>query len=293
MGKSAFLKRVLMGGACALVLAGTAMAQARSFDVPAGDLKAGLDAFSRQAGVQLVYRIEDVRGLRTVGVRANAEPEEVLSRLLAGTRLSVRRDSSGALAIVREAAFPESEAASVEEVVVTGSRLKNVFDAATPVVSMDRTELLEQGYMDLAEALTDIPGVEEAVSLSNSQTATQANGLSTISLRNLGENRTLTLIDGHRTVAELIDASGHGDIGTVVDLADLVEAGCATPMSGSMGALEQRLAMLAAMEHPDKPVGKATPTLSVIPGGAQPEPEVEPEQTEDLLSTLLKGVRGV
>ena len=201
MGKSAFLKRVLMGGACALVLAGTAMAQARSFDVPAGDLKAGLDAFSRQAGVQLVYRIEDVRGLRTVGVRANAEPEEVLSRLLAGTRLSVRRDSSGALAIVREAAFPESEAASVEEVVVTGSRLKNVFDAATPVVSMDRTELLEQGYMDLAEALTDIPGVEEAVSLSNSQTATQANGLSTISLRNLGENRTLTLIDGHRTVS--------------------------------------------------------------------------------------------
>lgn len=102
-----------------------------------------------------------------------------------------------------------------------------------------------------------------------------------------------SLIDGHRTVAELIDASGHGDIGTVVDLADLVEAGCATPMSGSMGALEQRLAMLAAMEHPDKPVGKATPTLSVIPGGAQPEPAVEPEETEDLLSTLLKGVRGV
>ncbi len=101
-----------------------------------------------------------------------------------------------------------------------------------------------------------------------------------------------SLIDGHRTVAELIDASGHGDVGTVVDLADLVEAGCATPMSGSMGALEQRLAMLAAMEHPTKPEAKPAPNLSVIPGGAQATPPAA-EPSEDLLATLLKGVRGV
>ena len=96
MGKSAFLKRVLMGGACALVLAGTAMAQARSFDVPAGDLKAGLDAFSRQAGVQLVYRIEDVRGLRTVGVRANAEPESTGPASHRSTFTRENLNSSGA-----------------------------------------------------------------------------------------------------------------------------------------------------------------------------------------------------
>lgn len=100
-----------------------------------------------------------------------------------------------------------------------------------------------------------------------------------------------SLIDGHRTVAELIDASGHGDIGTVVDLADLVEARCAAPLSGSMGALEQRLAMLAAMEHPEKPAAKPSPNLSVIRGGAEAEPAAE--EPEDLLSTLLKGVRGV
>lgn len=100
-----------------------------------------------------------------------------------------------------------------------------------------------------------------------------------------------SLIDGHRTVAELIDASGHGDIGTVVDLADLVEVRCAAPLSGSMGALEQRLAMLAAMEHPEKPAAKPSPNLSVIHGGADAEPAAE--QADDLLSTLLKGVRGV
>lgn len=198
------LRHMLTGSACALILAGAAAAQTRNFDLPSGELKGALDAYARQAGVQLVYRTEDVRGVRTRGVRDAVDAETALRRLLEGTGLTVQRDSSGALAIVRQPAQRSAlseEASTVEEVVVTGSRLKNVFDAATPVVSMEREVLLEQGYMDLAEALTDIPGVEEAVSLANSQTATQANGLSTISLRNLGENRTLTLIDGHRTVS--------------------------------------------------------------------------------------------
>ena len=204
MKKVSFLRHMLTGSACALILASAAAAQTRNFDLPSGELKGALDAYAHQAGVQLVYKTEDVRGLRTPGVRDAVDAETALRRLLEGTGLTVQRDSSGALAIVRQpvqrTALTE-EASTVDEVVVTGSRLKNVFDAATPVVSMEREALLEQGYMDLAEALQDIPGVEEAVSLANSQTATQANGLSTISLRNLGENRTLTLIDGHRTVS--------------------------------------------------------------------------------------------
>jgi len=102
------------------------------------------------------------------------------------------------------------------------------------------------------------------------------------------------LIDGHRTVAELIDSSGHGDIGTIVDLADLVEARCAMPITGSMGALEQRLAMLAALETPpEKPTG-TTPRFSVITGGAASEQAHEAgDGSDDLLSTILKGVRGI
>ncbi|MGH7020172.1 MAG: TonB-dependent receptor plug domain-containing protein, partial [Brevundimonas sp.] len=203
--KVSFLRHMLTGSACALILAGAAAAQTRNFDVPSGELKGALDTYARQAGVQLVYKTEDVRGVRTRGVHEAVDAETALRRLLEGTGLTVQRDSSGALAIIRQTAqktaWNDDQASTVEEVVVTGSRLKNVFDAATPVVSMEREALLEGGYMDLAEALTDIPGVEEGVSLANSQTATQANGLSTISLRNLGENRTLTLIDGHRTVS--------------------------------------------------------------------------------------------
>lgn len=109
-----------------------------------------------------------------------------------------------------------------------------------------------------------------------------------------------SLIDGHRTVGELIDASGHGDIGTVVDIAELVEARCATPLTGAMGALEQRLAMLSAVESP--PVAEVPgrtrtrrpgPNLSVIPGGSGPAAPAAQAAPEDLLTTILRGVRGV
>lgn len=48
---------------CALVLCSGAWAQTRNFDIPAGDMKAALDAYAAQSGLQLVYKVEDLRGL--------------------------------------------------------------------------------------------------------------------------------------------------------------------------------------------------------------------------------------
>ncbi|MBN8553520.1 MAG: TonB-dependent receptor [Caulobacterales bacterium] len=203
------LKAVLAGTVCAFALAGAAAAQTRSFDVAAGELQIALESYARQAGIQLVYRIEDIRGLRTRGVHGEADAEAALARLLADTGLTIQRDTSGAIAIVHGAPqdSPEADAATVDDVVVTGSRLRSTFDSPTPVVAIEREELLEQGYMDVAEALTDTPGIQESGSLANSQTATHANGLSTVDLRGLGTNRTLTLIDGHRTVSNSVSSN--------------------------------------------------------------------------------------
>src|SRR5687767_15396770 len=84
-----------------MMLLSTAYAQTLDFQVPGGDLKDALAAYVRQAGVQLVYREDDVRGLTTAGVRGTLSIEEALSRLLAGTSLTVQRDASGAIAIGR------------------------------------------------------------------------------------------------------------------------------------------------------------------------------------------------
>lgn len=102
---SGFFRRAL-GFTSALALSSmllvcTAQAQALEFHVPSGDLKEALAAYVRQAGVQLLYREDDVRGLTTAGVSGTLSIEAALSRILAGTSLTVQRESSGAIAIGR------------------------------------------------------------------------------------------------------------------------------------------------------------------------------------------------
>jgi hypothetical protein len=108
-----------------------------------------------------------------------------------------------------------------------------------------------------------------------------------------------SLIDGRRSVAELIEVSGHGSIGTVVDLADLVAAQCAVPVVGGAGVVEQRLAMLSAVEDvpAPPPARPSAPHLAVIPGGSAAEEHSRaapaPDDEQDLLTVILRGVRGV
>ena len=62
-------KTLLCAAAGALALAPLA-AQAQTtprVDVPAGDLAAALDAYARQSGTQLVYRADQLKGVRTRG----------------------------------------------------------------------------------------------------------------------------------------------------------------------------------------------------------------------------------
>ena len=90
-----------------------------------------------------------------------------------------------------------------EKIVVTGSRLRrDSFSVATPLATMDRDAIQDAGVGSLAEILIDeLPQLAEGFSNSNSQSSVSGTGLSTADMRNLGSNRTLTLIDGRRTVS--------------------------------------------------------------------------------------------
>ena len=50
-------------------MAGLTWANAREFDVGGGELKPALDAYIAQSGVQLIYKVEDVKDLSTRGVK--------------------------------------------------------------------------------------------------------------------------------------------------------------------------------------------------------------------------------
>jgi iron complex outermembrane receptor protein len=161
MARSTLFRTLLAGSTCALALAGAAMAQTTSFNIPAGDLKAALDAYAKQAGVQLIYRVDDVRGARTAGVTGALDANAALSGLLANTGLTIRRDASGAVAITKAPAVAAPVAAatpSVEEVVVVGSQIQGAKpNTALPVSVVDAQQIQATAAVSGDELFRTIP----------------------------------------------------------------------------------------------------------------------------------------
>jgi iron complex outermembrane receptor protein len=98
-------KYVTCGGAfvalCALLSAGAyALADTpKQVDIPAGELSVALLKLSKQYGADLVYRPEQVHGLKTHGAHGQLTTEQAVAQLLQGTPLELRSDPSGAMLI--------------------------------------------------------------------------------------------------------------------------------------------------------------------------------------------------
>lgn len=102
-------KPTLIGALCVMAVCGTVHAQGAAPDIRAGELKAALDQYAQQTGVQLLYRSDDVQGRRTNGVQAQSDPSQALDALLSGTGLAARRDN-GSVVIFRQATGATSSA---------------------------------------------------------------------------------------------------------------------------------------------------------------------------------------
>jgi outer membrane receptor protein involved in Fe transport len=106
----------------------------------------------------------------------------------------------GASAFAQTTVAAPDGAASVDEVVVTGSRIVTAgFSAPTPVTVVSTEQLQRTAPGAIPEGLNQLP--QFAGSRSNATSGAGANSPSTgnyLNLRNLGANRTLILLDGQR-----------------------------------------------------------------------------------------------
>src|SRR5271155_3058617 len=101
------------------------------------------------------------------------------------------------------AAFSQTAIATTEpvpelqEVVVTGSRIQqNPNDVSiSPIVSVTALEIAQTGLVRTEDLLNNLPQV---VAENSSGQSISSNGTATVSLRGLGSQRTLVLIDGRR-----------------------------------------------------------------------------------------------
>lgn len=127
--------------------------------------------------------------------------------------------------------------APLNEVVVTGSRImRDGYEAPTPVSVLSVDQLQSFGSPNIANAVNTLPALSGSVSPASSVTtaSTGNSNINALNLRALGENRTLVLVDGQRSVASSL--SGLVDVNMIPqDLISRVEVvtGGASAVYGS------------------------------------------------------------
>jgi len=124
------------------------------------------------------------------------------SKLRTAVRLSLGM-GAGALAVgfAPGALAQDANSAdeSLEEIITTGSRIKRAdLDSASPVTIIDREAILAQGITDIGNLIQRMPSMSGTPI--GTTTNNGGNGSVQIDLRGMGVNRTVTLINGQRTI---------------------------------------------------------------------------------------------
>ncbi|WP_082539848.1 MULTISPECIES: TonB-dependent receptor domain-containing protein [unclassified Caulobacter] len=122
--------------------------------------------------------------------------------LLATTMLGSLAAFAPTITLAQTAPTTGSEATSVEEVVVTGSRIRrDPTNSPTPLIQVSRDDVVATGQASVIDVLADIPALSGSqVPEDTTGAGLNDGGLSVLNLRDLGASRTLTLVDGRRHV---------------------------------------------------------------------------------------------
>lgn len=232
------LSRLAAGIAVAMLslqVSPDALAQGASFDVPAQPASTGVRQFAKQAGIQVAVSGPDAEGRNVNPVQGELDTRLALNELVEGTGLAVR-SFDGSLAVLAADA-PQTadrgetdDTRTLDRMVVTGSRIaRPELEQPMPISVVQMEDALRFGSNDLYSILQQNPAMGIGNSLSSSVTGFDA-GASFLNLRNLGTNRSLTLIDGKRRVSSSARSSAV-DIGTIplgmIDRVEIVTGGAA------------------------------------------------------------------
>ena len=109
------------------------------------------------------------------------------------------------LALLSTPAFAQENAEdSADAIIVTGSRIARPDLASpVPVVALGAADLQREAATNVQDILQELPQVGIGNSRTNSNFLTSGTGIATINLRNLGNSRTLVLINGRRVISGL------------------------------------------------------------------------------------------
>lgn len=225
------------------LLATTAQAQQRSFDIPATEATRALPEFARQAGVQIVAPGEPLGGVHTPALKGSMDVRVALRELLAGTGLRIAADDGRTITLrsthpgqsqtpastrppapasaqsVPAATAPpvpdeaadspaSQEAQKLQAVTVTGSFIRRIdAETAMPLTTIGQDDIDISGATTVSDLLQQLP---QSAAFDNTETATGPNAArgdaDSINLRGLGSGNTLVLLNSRRIAPHPIAA---------------------------------------------------------------------------------------
>lgn len=112
-----------------------------------------------------------------------------------------------------------AQAPSIEQIVVTGSRIvRDGFEAPTPVSVLGIEDLNVIAVPNIADAVNRLPALQRSLGTTNASTnvSSGTGGVNQLNLRALGAVRTLVLLDGKRVVGATL--AGFENNGSVPDI---------------------------------------------------------------------------
>jgi outer membrane receptor protein involved in Fe transport len=188
---------------------------ARNYDIEAQPLSGALAHFARQSGLNALYPEAAVSPYRAPALHGVFTPEQALSRLLSASPLRGAISADGALVLdapdngvhaLRDEPQDADAAArsNSDEIIVTGTRIRGAHPAGSNLTSLDRDDIEEAARNTLQDVLATLPQTFPGSQSDASQLGAPANygrniafG-STVDLRGLGADATLTLVNGRR-----------------------------------------------------------------------------------------------
>jgi iron complex outermembrane receptor protein len=169
-----YLKSALVGGASVLTL--VSPAAAKIFDIPGGDLGVALDTYMKQAGVEIVYLNDAVRGHRSRGAKGDYTETAALTQVLRDTGFTAQPMSlSNAIGIVPQKQAPVKVAqavrrapvapmpaapAAIETVVVTAQhKSENIQQVPIAVTALSQQQLTERQIAGGPDLVKEVPNL--------------------------------------------------------------------------------------------------------------------------------------
>lgn len=238
------LKRALLMGVATVgaTVSASAIAQpayaqevTRSYNIRAQDLNSALREFALQTGRDVLYPPGIVAGKQSPGASGQLTDTQALRAILAGTGLQFSQTTSNGFAIQATASpsqlsASDDQSAPSEEIVVTGTRLRGVAPAGSPLVVHDREDILRAGAtttdqflrtlpenLSTSDPLTSGAGANFGASAGPNQSGVNTFNGAAANIHGMGPQATLTLVNGHRV-------GPAGFTGAFVDIASVPPA---------------------------------------------------------------------